>query len=174
MCFLILTPLSTAHIFCPIPEVGECVSVIFRACFFHYCISTLNEAGQVVRRERGLPNERGPKARQCNKHSALLHKHTFYKSLKTSATVTHASAGTGLALTRQQAHAVYVSGGGAVDLTNLILLQAASSFTHPHVLSNHMNFLFWQNTNEIFCRMFLLLFCSLMVGCHASKKEEKN
>ncbi len=90
------------------------MSVIFRACFFHYCISTLNEAGQVVRRERGLPNERGPKARQCNKHSALLHKHTFYKSLKTSATVAHASAGTGLALTRQQTHAVYVSGGAWV------------------------------------------------------------
>ncbi len=68
----------------------------------------------MVRRERGLPNERGPKARQCNKHSALLHKHTFYKSLKTSATVAHASAGTGLALTRQQTHAVYVSGGGGM------------------------------------------------------------
>ncbi len=61
--------------------------------FFHYCISTLKEAGQVVRRERGLPNERGPKARICNKHSALLHKHTCYKSIKTSAIVTHASAG---------------------------------------------------------------------------------
>ncbi len=61
--------------------------------FFHYCISTLKEAGQVVRRERGLPNERGPKARICNKHSALLHKHTCYKSIKTSAIVTHPSAG---------------------------------------------------------------------------------
>lgn len=67
----------------------------------------------MVRRERGLSNERGPKARLSNKHSALLQKHTCYKSLKTSAIVTHASAGTGLTLTRQHTHAVYVSGGTA-------------------------------------------------------------
>lgn len=76
----------------------------------------LKEAGQVVRRERGLPNERGSKARICNKHSALLHKHTCYNSIKTSAIVTHASAGTGLALTRQNTHAVYVSGGVQPDI----------------------------------------------------------
>lgn len=105
MCLLILTPLSPAHMFCPILEVDECVSVIFRACFFpllHPVHSRRPVRWWDV--ERGLPNERGPKARLCNRHSALLHKRTFYKSPKTSAIVTHASVGPGLALTRQHTH----------------------------------------------------------------------
>lgn len=91
--------------------------------FFHYCISTLMEDSQVVRRERGLPNEREPKTRLCNKHSALLHKYTCCKSLKTSAIVTHDFVGSGLAANK------------TIHTCN-VCFRGALSFTDPHALSN--------------------------------------